>query len=1048
MNEQEIFHQALSLPPAARPAFLDHACAGDAAVRASVEALLRANEGASGFLDAPAFGAGFVRDVAAIDARIGGYIGPYRLKDQIGEGGMGTVYLADQSHPVRRQVALKVVKPGMDSRRVVARFEAERQALALMDHPNIARVLDAGATDLGRPYFVMEYVPGVPITRYCDEARLTVEERLRLFIPVCEAIQHAHQKGIIHRDVKPTNVIVTLYDGKPVPKVIDFGIAKAVEQELADPSLGTQFGQVVGTLEYMAPEQAEPSSKGVDTRADVYSLGVLLYELLVGSTPHSSDRLEQRTYAELVRVITELDPPTPSTRLGDSGERTASISAVRRTEPKKLAKLVRGELDWIVMRCLEKDRDRRYASANEIAADLLRHLNDEPVHAGPPSAVYRLREFARRNRGPMIAASLVLLSLVAGVVGTTWGMVEAKAAGKRESERADGEKKANEQSKKRLAQIEKGNEILAAIFRDLNITEIRQGTDPLEAVLAKRLVKAGEQLEGEAVGDPLAVASLQNDLGVSLFSLGFQNDAIAPLEKAVSARKLGLGPDHPDTLASTSRLAEVLSHLGQDVRAIRLAEETLKRQTAILGPDHPDRLATMNTLAQVFHWNNQAERALPLREEVLKLKKSKFGRDHPNTLLSMFRLATDLQRLRHYDQAYQLLEETLKLQKATVGPDHPNTLESMNELAFVLQATGQLDRAIPLYEETLKLKKARLGFDHPDTVITQYCLAGALLDAGESDRALPITEEATKLSTAKRGALHPFTFHCVHRLAENLCDVGRVDEGLQLHQESLARLRTKYGPEHGLTLGFASTFGARLRKAGRLDRSIKLIEELIPLWETSFGRRHTGTTSAIVELGIDYIYAGRYADALRLLEEAHAARNDLHYPVWASVVLLDAQIKARKLPEAMKLAAELMTAARKKPANPGLFWVWILLRFGYSLCELKSFPDAESVLRDALVIQEKQTRDAWWTFAARAILGAALLGQNKFADAEPLLLTAYEGMKKREKNIPPDSKIYIHQTIDGLIELYTATNKPDEARKWRAERAKYYQPGSPTPAKK
>jgi serine/threonine protein kinase/tetratricopeptide (TPR) repeat protein len=372
--------------------------------------------------------------------RPGTVIGPYKLLQQIGEGGMGVVWMAEQTEPVKRKVALKVIKPGMDSRQVVARFEAERQALAMMDHVNIARVFDGGDTEssrhtpcavasdgtrsvpatLGRPYFVMELVHGVPITKYCDDNHLTPRERLELFVPVCQAIQHAHQTGIIHRDIKPSDVMVTLYDGKPVPKVIDFGVAKATEQKLTERTLFTQYGTMVGTLEYMSPEQAEMSALGVDTRSDIYSLGVLLYELLTGSTPLTHKRMKEAAYAEILRMIKEEEPPKPSTRLSDSGEALASISANRHTEPAKLTKLVRGELDWIVMKTLEKDRSRRYETANAFAADVQRYLNDEPVQACPPSVGYRLRKFARRNKAGLAVAGLVLAFLVTLGAGAGW----------------------------------------------------------------------------------------------------------------------------------------------------------------------------------------------------------------------------------------------------------------------------------------------------------------------------------------------------------------------------------------------------------------------------------------------------------------------------------------------------------------------------------------------------------------------------------------------------------------------------------------------------
>src|SRR5438105_659870 len=400
---RELFlHAVGKLPPEQWDGYVAEACDGDAELAQQVGRLLQVHREAGSFLDRPAAAVGATgaftpvpgEVVAAVHPRecAGTVIGPYKLLRQIGEGGMGTVYMAEQMHPVHRKVALKVIKAGMDSRQVIARFEAERQALALMDHVNIARVLDAGTTEAGLPYFVMELAHGVPITQYCDDNRLTPRERLELFVPVCQAIQHAHQKGVIHRDIKPSNVMITLYDGKPVPKVIDFGVAKATEQRLTERTLFTQYGTMVGTPEYMSPEQAEMSALGVDTRSDIFSLGVLMYELLTGSTPLSHKRVREAAYGEVLRMIKEEEPPRPSTRLSDSGEALASISAQRHMEPTKLTKLVRGELDWIVMKTLEKDRNRRYETANAFAADVQRYLNDEADQACPPSAGYRSKK--------------------------------------------------------------------------------------------------------------------------------------------------------------------------------------------------------------------------------------------------------------------------------------------------------------------------------------------------------------------------------------------------------------------------------------------------------------------------------------------------------------------------------------------------------------------------------------------------------------------------------------------------------------------------------
>jgi len=426
---REIFLAALKVPPEQRAGCLHEACGSDQNLRQRIERLLQAHLELGSIAEPNA-----TWEQLAITECPGTLIGSYKLLQQIGEGGMGVVWMAEQTQPVQRKVALKVIKPGMDSRQVIARFEAERQALAMMDHVNIARVFDGGATDTGRPYFVMELVHGVPITKYCDDNHLTPRERLELFVPVCQAIQHAHQKGIIHRDIKPSNVMVTLYDGKPVPKVIDFGVAKATEQKLTERTLFTQYGTMVGTLEYMSPEQAEMSALGVDTRGDIYSLGVLLYELLTGSTPLTHKRMKEAAYGEILRMIKEEEPPKPSTRLSDSGEALASISANRHTEPAKLTKLVRGELDWIVMKTLEKDRNRRYETAKDFAADVQRYLADEPVQACPPSAGYRLRKFARRNKAALTMASVLAVAVVL-VIGSVGWMLRVRAAHKEDAAR-------------------------------------------------------------------------------------------------------------------------------------------------------------------------------------------------------------------------------------------------------------------------------------------------------------------------------------------------------------------------------------------------------------------------------------------------------------------------------------------------------------------------------------------------------------------------------------------------------------------------------------
>jgi eukaryotic-like serine/threonine-protein kinase len=425
-SDSEIFRVAAKLPPERRSAFLEQACAGDCSLRADVESLLRAHDQPGSFLQSPASATITLPD----RVQPGDTIGPYKLREQIGEGGFGIVYVAEQEHPVRRKVALKVIKPGMDTKDVIARFEAERQALALMDHPNVARVFDAGATPSGRPYFVMELVQGVEITEYCDRNSFRTRERLALFTDICRAVQHAHQKGIVHRDLKPSNIMVTLHDGKPVVKVIDFGVSKALSQQLTEKSIYTAYGQMIGTPAYMSPEQAEMSGLGIDTRSDIYSLGVLLYELLTGQTPLDTKRLREGAYAEILRIIRDEEPPRPSVKVSTLGERATVVAQQRHTNPKQLSRDLSGELDWVVMKCLEKDRSRRYETASGLAIDIERHLRDEPVEACPPSTWYRLNKAARKYRQLCLTASAFVLLLIGGAALASWLAVRATFAEK------------------------------------------------------------------------------------------------------------------------------------------------------------------------------------------------------------------------------------------------------------------------------------------------------------------------------------------------------------------------------------------------------------------------------------------------------------------------------------------------------------------------------------------------------------------------------------------------------------------------------------------
>jgi eukaryotic-like serine/threonine-protein kinase len=931
-------------------------------------------------------------DVARASEGPGTIIGHYKLLERIGEGGFGVVYMAEQQHPIRRKVALKVIKPGFDTRQVIARFEAERQALALMDHENIAKVHDAGATDNGRPYFVMELVHGVPITEFCDENELTPRERLELFVEVCRAVQHAHTRGIIHRDIKPTNVLVTLHDGVPVPKVIDFGVAKATGQQLTEKTLFTNFAQMIGTPLYMSPEQAEMTGIDVDTRSDVYSLGVLLYELLTGATPMDKERLKRAAFDEVRRIIREEEPPRPSTRLSTlGGQARHGISAQRKSDPKQLGRLVRGELDWIVMKALAKERARRYATADALARDVERYLLDESVEACPPSAIYRLKKFARRNKGPVLATAIVLLTLIGGIVGTMFGLIRAEQA---QAERAEAERWAKEEAQTRLAQIEKSAEILASVFRDMDPVAADNAGVSFRDLLRRRLEDAAQQLEGEAVGDPLVVARLQHVLGISLYGLGHFDQAEGVLVKACRTRERLLGADHLDTVATKGSLAALYHYQGKYDLAEALFKEELAARTARLGADHPDTLHSQHRLALLYRSQAKYALAETLYKEVLAIRSAKLGADHLDTVASKHNLAALYLHQGKYVLAEPLYKEVLTVRTAKLGADHPDTLTSRHHLASLYQAQGKEALAEALHKEVLAIRTAKLGADHPDTLSSQNSLAELYQAQGKYALAEALYKEMLAIRTAKLGADHLDTLTSQHELA-------------------------------------------RLYRAmKKLDRSIPLLEEMLKLRKAKLGPDHPDTLDAQADLGVIYCNTEKFANAIALLEEVHQKRREDPELARVGNGLLTAYARTGKTTEATALVTEQVQAARKQLAADRPRLAAALADTGKALLDAKAYAAAEPLLRESLSLGEQKVPDAWRTHHARSLLGGALLGQQKYADAEPLLLQGYRGLKERAVKIPPEEQGSLTTALERLAQLYVAWGKPVEAAKWRTELAK------------
>jgi serine/threonine protein kinase/tetratricopeptide (TPR) repeat protein len=943
MSVETIFAAAAQKPASDRAAFLEEACATDPELRRKVERLLKAHDAAGEFLESPAHRPVGTIDFTPIAERVGTKIGPYILREQIGEGGFGLVFVAEQQEPVKRKVALKVIKPGMDSQQVIARFEAERQALALMDHPNIARVLDAGATDSGRPYFVMELVRGISITEYCDQNQLSPRERLDLFVTVCQAIQHAHQKGIIHRDIKPSNVLVTSHDGKPVAKVIDFGVAKAIHQHLTERTIYTNFAQMIGTPLYMSPEQAEMSGLDIDTRSDIYSLGVLLYELLTGTTPLEKKRFKEAAYDEIRRLIRDEEPPKPSTRLSTS-ESIASVAAQRKTEPAKLSKLMRGDLDWITMKALEKDRTRRYETANGLARDIQRYLSDEPVEACPPSSAYRLRKFARKNRAALGTAAAILLLLTIGGAVSAWQAVRATRA-ERDVRRAAAEAVAAQQAEAEQRILAETNEQKARSAADAErdakvIAEMREAEAKAVLNFVESKIFVAARPEGQPGGlgrevklrqamdaalpfvdtsfakQPLIEAHLRMTIGLSYSYLGELRTAAEQFQAANKLFISNLGIDHPSTLESTNTLASCYRDLGQYPEALKLHEYTFARRTAKLGAEHPDTIKSMNNLALCYSSVGRHAEACKLSERTLALMKDKFGPDHPDTLAGMNNLALNYADLGRLDEALKLHEETLALRKARLGPDHHDTLQSMNNLALACKSVGRFADALKLCEQTLALRTARLGSDHPDTLTSMHNLAMSYQDLGRHSEALKLYEETLALRRAKLGANQIETLDTMNNLANCYAVVGRLDEALQIQVETLALRKAKLGHDHPETLRSMTNLANCYTLLGRHADSLKLIQQSLALMKAKFGPDHPDTLAVMNNLALSYGAVGRHAEALTLLEETLAARKRVLGPDHSETIasmnnLANGYANVGRLAEALKLHEETLTARKR-----------------------------------------------------------------------------------------------------------------------------------------
>ncbi len=868
---EQICLRALDLAPVERAEYLDRTCSTDE-MRREVESLLRVQSLADNF---------FSRSSPLEDF---GETGPYRIVEKLGEGGMGVVFRAHQTEPVARDVALKIIRPGMASAQLVSRFQRERQALAIMDHPNIARVHDAGTTSRGLPFFVMELVSGPNIADFCDAQGFDRKQRAELMIPVCQAIQHAHQKGIIHRDIKPSNVLVTLYDGKPVPKVIDFGIAKAVERTTSDLGDETRAGVMVGSFEYISPEQAEPGLKDIDTRTDIYSLGALLYRLIAGKVPQPGLNLENCTYSEILRRIRE-EMPAPAGA---------------------------GELDWVLGQAIEKDRERRYQTADALALDLRRYVEGEPVEAAPPSATYRLRKLAAKFRYAIAAGASGLVLLLAALGWMTYAL--------RQQTRAN----AIEQEALAVNNFLQ-NDLLAQASPN-NQSERATNADP-DLKVRTALDRAASRIAGKFDRQPNVEAAIRYTIGQTYLDLGLYRQARKQLERALELERRVLGPENKRTLETMNRLGLIAVRQARYPDAEALLNQLLPIERRVLGPEHPDTLNSMNVLASAYGQHGKLPESEALKRQTLAIRQRVLGPDHPDTLSSINSLAVSLEGQNRMEEAETLGLEALNKRRHVLGPDHPDTLNSMNNLAVFYNDEGKYREAEALILDTIAIKRRVLGAEHPEVLTSLTNLSIADSGQGKYPEAEEVILHTLEIQRRVLGPEHPRTLRSINNLGDAYSWQGKYSQAEALLKPLLETRRRVLGREHPHTLYTLSSLADMYQRQGKYALAEAYASQSLAGRRHTLGSRHPDTVDAAVALASAYQAQGKFVESEPLAQQAleidRSKRPDNWQRFYAESLLGESLAGEKKFAEAEPLLLEGyqgMTVRKERMGVPGQYY--------------------------------------------------------------------------------------------------------------------------------